>query len=69
MLIVRDSRTGKAVSWGTDHHRMNEIAATDPHYVTMPDIAANNYYWYVERQGMGWVHPYDLDAREHAEIV
>ena len=68
MLIVRDTRTGRAVSWGTDHPRMHEIAAMDPAFETVPDVAASRYYWNVERQGMGWVHPYDLDAQREAEI-
>jgi len=69
MLIVRDgSRGGKAVSWGTDHHRMHEIAAGRPEFYTVPDRAASSYYWHVERQGMAWVHPYDLSAQQEAEI-
>lgn len=69
MLIVRDrSRNGVAVSWGTDHHRMREIADTNPAFEVVSDIAASRYYWHVERQGMAWVHPYDLDAQREAEI-
>ena len=69
MLIVRDrSRNGRAVSWGTDHERMHEIARTNPAFETVPDFGANRYYCHVERRGLNWVHPYDLDAQLHAEI-
>ena len=68
MLIVRDRRDGRAVSWGTDHDRMHEIAATDPNFETVSDLGANRYYCHVERQGMAWVHPYDLSAQQEAEI-
>lgn len=68
MLIVRDRRDGRAVSWGTDHHRMREIAATDPAFETTPDLGATWYYCHVERQGLAWIHPYDLDAQREAEI-
>lgn len=69
MLIVRDrSRNGRAVSWGTDHQRMREIAATNPDFEVRPDLGAAWHYCHVEKQGMDWVHPYDLDARQHAEI-
>jgi hypothetical protein len=68
MRIVRDTRTGKAVSWGTDHERMREIAATDDNFETAPDLGASRFYCHVERQGMAWEHPYDRDARLYAEI-
>jgi hypothetical protein len=69
MLVVRDrSRNGRAVSWGTDHHRMREIAATNPTFEAVPDFGANRFYCHVEREGMAWVHPYDLDAQREAEI-
>jgi hypothetical protein len=68
MLIVRDRRDGHAVSWGTDHHRMREIAASDENFETSPDLSASRYYWHVERQGLGRVHPYDLSAQQEAEI-
>jgi len=71
MLIVRDgSRGGKAVSWGTDHHRMHEIADSDPNLYAIADMAASAYYCHVDRPTMSasWVHPYDLDAQLHAEI-
>lgn len=68
MLIVRDTRTGVAVSWGTDHARMHEIAATNPAFETAPDFGATRYYCHVVRQGLAWVHPYDLDAQLHAQI-
>jgi hypothetical protein len=69
MLVVRDRRDGHAVTWGTDHHHMREIADSDPNLVAMPDLTASTtYYWHVEREGMSWVHPYDLDAQREAEI-
>lgn len=68
MLIVRDRRDGRAVSWGTDHYRMREIAASNPNFETVADRAASRYYWNVERDGMAWVHPYDLSAQQEAEI-
>jgi hypothetical protein len=70
MLVVRDrSRNGRAVSWGTDHHRMREIAAMSPDYEAVTDLTAStSYYWHVEREGMAWVHPYGLDAQREAEI-
>jgi hypothetical protein len=68
MLIVRDRRDGRAVSWGTDHERMRQIAASDPDFETAPDFGASRYYCHVERQGMAWVHPYDLSAQQEAEI-
>lgn len=68
MLIVRDRRDGHAVSWGTDHHRMREIAGQDPNYEAVTDLNAGRYYWHVEREGMAWEHPYDRDAQLHAEI-
>lgn len=69
MLVVRDtSRNGKPVSWGTDHHRMHEIAALDAAFEAVPDLGASRYYWNVEREGMAWVHPYDLSAQRDAEI-
>lgn len=70
MYIVRDrSRNGKAVSWGTDWTRMDEIAATNrDDFEVWPDLAANDYYWHVERQGFNWVHPYDREAQLYAEI-
>ena len=68
MLIVRDRRDGRAVSWGTDHHRMHEIAAIDPAFETWPDLGAAWFYCNVEKQGMDWVHPYDLSAQLEAEI-
>ena len=69
MLIVRDTRDGRAVSWGTNHDRMREIAATNPdRFELVPDIAASRYYWHINREGMAWVHPYDLDAQQYAEI-
>lgn len=70
MLIVRDRRDGRAVSWGTDHERMQEIAATNPDFYAIEDMAASSYYCHVQRPAMNahWVHPYDLDAAEHAEI-
>ncbi len=70
MYVVRDNRReGLAVAWGTDRARLDEIAALDPDLEVWPDLNGPNYYWWVERQGMAWVHPYDLDARENAEIV
>jgi len=68
MLIVCDTHDGRAVSWGTDHDRMREIAATNPAFETVPDIAASRYYCHVQREGMAWVHPYDLSAQLEAEI-
>jgi hypothetical protein len=68
MLIVRDRRDGHAVSWGTDHDRMREIAATDPSFEAVSDLGASRYYCHVQRQGMAWVHPYDQDAQRYAEI-
>lgn len=69
MLVVRDrSRNGKPVSWGTDHERMQEIAALDTNFEAVPDFGASWYYCHVERQGLAWVHPYDLDAQREAEI-
>lgn len=68
MLIVRDRRDGRAVSWGTDHWRMHEIAASDTNLETVPDLGASRYYCHVDRQGLAWVHPYDLDAQREAEI-
>jgi len=70
MLIVRDCRDGHAVTWGTDHHRMKQIAATNPHWRTVEDMAASAYYCHVDRPTMSasWVHPYDLDAQREAEI-
>lgn len=68
MLIVRDRRDGRAVSWGTDHHRMHEIAATSPYFEVWPDHGATWHYWHVTREGLGWVHPYDADAQREAEI-
>ncbi len=69
MLIVRDTRTGVAVTWGTDHEQMRQHAATSPYYVAVNDLGATRYYCHVERQGLAWVHPYDLDAQRHAEIL
>ncbi|NKE55408.1 hypothetical protein FXN61_00610 [Lentzea sp. PSKA42] len=70
MYVVRDnSRDGKAVSWGTDWVRMDEIAATNPHFEVWPDLGATWHYWHVTKRGFKWVHPYDLDARQHAEIT
>jgi hypothetical protein len=70
MLVVRDrSRGGVAVSWGTDHHRMREIADSNPNYEAVTDLTASTtYYWHVEREGMSWEHPYDRSARLEAEI-
>lgn len=68
MLIVRDRRDGRAVSWSTDHHRMHEIADSNPDFETWPDRNADDYYWHVEREGMHWIHPYDLSAQQEAEI-
>lgn len=69
MLIVRDrSRGGVVVSWGTDHERMREIAATNPAFETTSDLGAAWHYWHVVRKGLGWVHPYDLSAQREAEI-
>lgn len=69
MYIVRDnSRGGVAVSWGTDRERLDQIAATSPHYEIWPDLNASNFYWHVRRRGLKWVHAYDLDASQHAEI-
>ena len=68
MLIVRDRRDGRAVSWGTDHDRMREIAAADSAFETWPDLGAAWFYCNVEKQGMDWVHPYDLSAQLEAEI-
>lgn len=68
MMTVRDTRTGEAVSWGTDHTRMHEIAATDPSFEAVEDRAASRYYWYLGKRPMGSVHPYDRDAQLHARI-
>lgn len=68
MMTVRDTRTGRAVSWGTDHQRMHEIAATRPHLVAVEDRAASRFYWYLGKLPMGAVHPYDLEAQRYAEI-
>lgn len=68
MLIVRDRRDGRPVTWGTDHDRMNAIANSDPNLVTVEDRAAYDYYWHIPRGGFGWIHPYDRDAHLHAEI-
>ena len=68
MLIVRDTRTGEAVTWGTDHQLMREIAASNPNYVTMNDLGAARYYCHVVREGQGWIHPYDRDAMHYTRI-
>lgn len=69
MLVVRDrSRNGIAVSWGTDHQRMREIAATNPAFEVWPDLGAAWFYCHVKPQGLDWVHPYDLSAQLDAEI-
>ncbi len=68
MLIVRDTRTGVAVSWGTDHHRMHEIADADPNLVAVEDRAASRYYCNLPNLRLGEVHPYDLDAQREALI-
>jgi hypothetical protein len=70
MLIVRDRRDGHAVSWGTDHDHMREIAQRSPHFYAIEDRAASAYYCHVQRPVMSaaWVHPYDLSAQEEAEI-
>ncbi len=70
MYVVRDNRRdGVAVAWGTDWDRLNAIASLDPDLELWPDLNGPAYYWHVERDSLNWVHPYDLDAREHAEIV
>ncbi len=70
MYVVRDnSRNGKAVAWGTDYDRLDKVAASNPDFELWPDLGARWHYWYVDRKGFNWVHPYDLDAREHAEIL
>jgi hypothetical protein len=68
MLIVRDRRDGRPVSWGTDHHRMHEIAKTDPNFIAVEDRAASRYYCHLDKLPMGSTHPYDLDAQREAEI-
>lgn len=69
MYVVRDnSRRGKAVTWGTDHGRLKEIAESNPDYELWPDLGAKWHYWYVDRKGLNWVNPYDLDAATYAEI-
>lgn len=68
MLIVRDTRTGQAVSWGTDHQLMHDIAAGNPHYEAVEDRAAPSYYCNLPKLRLGQVHPYDLDAQREAEI-
>lgn len=70
MLIVRDRRDGRAVSWSTDHDRMHEIADLDENFYTIEDRAGHAYYCHVTRPTMSasWVHPYDLSAQLEAEI-
>lgn len=68
MLIVRDRRDGRAVSWGTDHERMRQIAASSPHYEAVEDGAASSYYCNLPKLRLGEVHPYDLSAQLEAEI-
>lgn len=70
MYIVRDnSRNGRAVSWGTDRERLNEIAATNPDFEVWHDLTAGRYYCHVKFGGWNFKHPYDLDAAQHAEII
>ncbi|MEU7480566.1 hypothetical protein AB0A63_31625 [Lentzea sp. NPDC042327] len=69
MYVVRDNACGGvAVSWGTDRERLDRIAAIDPDLEVWPDLTGPACYWWVQREGMAWTHPYDLDA-QHAEIV
>lgn len=47
---------------------MHEIAASSLDFETVSDLGASHYYCHVERQGLAWVHPYDLSAQREAEI-
>jgi hypothetical protein len=68
MLIVRDRRDGRAVSWGTDHERMRQIAARNDSFYAVEDRAASLYYCNLPKLRMGQIHPYDLSAQQEAEI-
>ncbi len=68
MLIVRDRRDGHAVSWGTDHQRMKEIAALSDDFYAIEDRAASRYYCHLPKLRMGETHPYDLSAQLEAEV-
>jgi hypothetical protein len=68
MMVVRNRHDGRPLTWGTDHRRMQEIAASNPDYVAVEDRAAPSYYCHVPRLRMGQVHPYDLSAQKYAEI-
>lgn len=74
MDVFRDYVTGEAVTWCADRDVRSVITGSGERLVRTVDIGADMYYKNnaaAERQGLGWVHPYDRDriAALHAELV